>query len=156
MKLSTTSSVTLSVLTDADTTTCLRDICTFFTSLLLLLCARFFSAFLCFVCRSLRVLRERLSCDVLCCYLVMCCSKSMTYPAPLLPSNLMFDWFLVCSFHITSSLTVYGHRIDRVLLRHLFMKVCIFCSMDVVVRHVSDPYIHSLSICVKVRSLVGI
>ena len=40
----------------------------------------------------LRVLCERLSLDMLCWL-----PESKAYPAPL-PSNFMFDWFLVCSF----------------------------------------------------------
>ena len=72
---------------------------------------------------------------------LMICPESMAYPAPLTLSNLMCDWFLVCSFPSLTLLTVSGHYILRILRIHLFTKVWISCSMDFVVRQVSDPYI---------------
>ena len=103
------------------------------TSLLLLLYTRCFLS-----CLVMRVPCERLSRDVLCWL-----PESMEYPAPLLPSNLMFDWFLVCSFPWCFIAITF---LANISLEFFFTKVWIFCSMGVVARHVSDPYTGTLNI----------
>ena len=91
--------------------------------------------------------------------LVMCCVDFLK----VWPFQLQFFLLICCSTcswfvlsHSASLLIVSGHHILRILLRHLFT-VLIFCSMDCVVRHVSDPYIFTALIFeLNMRSLIDI